>query len=538
MDDSRYTLADFGAVADGVADDTDALRRCFEAVRQGGGGVVTIPPGDYRVDGAPPIPLCSRTIVRAHGARFRLPEELGDGARLVLFCGEDVSDFTWEGGAFYGHCFDYRRPANTWAPNANTRMLVFSTTPGGRCANLTFRDLHGERVAGAVINVQGAPETGSESAVHTFAENISVRDCRLLDCGKFMWDYGLLWQRLVFAAEYTPAEVDLAWSHFRQDLVRRELRLRDGDDRVSFANTAAPIVVSAHAGADQAVCFFGRRLPANVVRGRKYHVVASAPDYIKVAEQPGGEPLRFVGAGDEVGLIVNLSQAFYHLYVPIGAGPGKGGLDLVCCRTTAVTGCTLSALGDTMHIQRCHNNVFAGNQITGSRMGAFFLAEYCRNSTVTGNTVDGTNGSRVMSIEKSNEDVTVVGNTFRNGGRGSWINQPRNVIFQGNVFVNNTTKCERDPRRGRRSFETGDYERYSEIYFTLHQPGGSYGPVILKDNLFVSGPECRQVLEFGPQGHELLIDGNVFAGTARTIAVDPSCTGVRFGLNPGLETGP
>ena len=105
-----------------------------------------------------------------------------------------------------------------------------------------------------------------------------------------------------------------------------------------------------------------------------------------------------------------------------------------------------------MHIQKCRDVVFANNHILGSRMGAFFLAEYCTNATVTGNTVDGTNGSRVMSVEKSCADVTITGNTFRGGGRGSWINQPTNFVLADNVFVNNTTKCERDPKRGRRSF--------------------------------------------------------------------------------------
>ena len=102
----------------------------------------------------------------------------------------------------------------------------------------------------------------------------------------------------------------------------------------------------------------------------------------------------------------------------------------------------LSALGDTMHIQRCRDIVFADNHIIGSRMGAFFLAEFCRNATVTGNLIDGTNGSRVMSVEKSCEDITITGNTFRNGGRGSWINQPKNFILANNIFVNNTTKGE------------------------------------------------------------------------------------------------
>jgi phosphoribosylanthranilate isomerase len=42
-------------------------------------------------------------------------------------------------------------------------------------------------------------------------------------------------------------------------------------------------------------------------------------------------------------------------------------------------------------------------------MGAFFIAQFCKNVTVSCNTVLGTNGSRVMSVEKSTEDITIVG---------------------------------------------------------------------------------------------------------------------------------
>ncbi len=136
-------------------------------------------------------------------------------------------------------------------------------------------------------------------------------------------------------------------------------------------------------------------------------------------------------------------------------GPGKGSIDLAGCKNKSVTGCKLSSLGDAMHIHSSHNNTFSNNHITRSRMRAFFLSEFCKNSTITGNTVDGTNGSRIMTIEKSNEDVVVIGNTFRNGGRGSWINQPKNLIITNNISINNTTKGEQDPWRRRRDYKTG-----------------------------------------------------------------------------------
>ena len=113
------------------------------------GGTVTIPPGDYYLDGTEPISLASRTTVFAYGASFHLPEKLGDQARAVVFAGENVSDFRWFGGHFVGRVFDPDRTDNSWEPNANTRGIVITTTSGGQTANLTFRDVRSDGMAGA-----------------------------------------------------------------------------------------------------------------------------------------------------------------------------------------------------------------------------------------------------------------------------------------------------------------------------------------------------------------------------------------------------
>jgi hypothetical protein len=65
-------------------------------------GVVTIPAGDYLLEGTQTIPLRSNTTVMAHGARFILPETLPDQARVVLFAGENIAHFAWHGGEFIG----------------------------------------------------------------------------------------------------------------------------------------------------------------------------------------------------------------------------------------------------------------------------------------------------------------------------------------------------------------------------------------------------------------------------------------------------
>lgn len=522
------------------ADDAAKISACLTQAA-GHGGIVTIPPGDYELDGTTPLKLSSGMTVSAYGARFHLPKTLGDKMRVVLFSGENVSDFRWFGGHFAGTVFDPAKRDNSWEPNVNTQGILITTTPGGRTENLTFRDITSDGLAGAAITVLGAAKKDSDRETDTFARNVSVENCTLERSGKFMWDYGYLWQITVWPEDYNEAERAMAAKYFRQDLVRGPVRMKAGDDRVFFDNTKSLPVTQKREGADadrghDTVCLFGDALPSNLVRGRHYFVVESTPEFIRIADKLGGEAVKFArDAGPQTRLISHLFQAHLALYAPAGSGPGKGALDLVGCENVIVRGCRLSALGDTMHIQKSHGIVFANNHITGSRMGAFFLAEYCKNATIMGNTVDGSNGSRVMSVEKSCEDVTIVGNTFRNGGRGSWINQPRNFVLADNVFVNNTTKCERDARRGRRSFLTGDYERYAELYFTTHEPGGRYGNVTVRGNIFTSGPNAEHAITFAPGGDTILVTDNIFSGPVRDIPTSTGCEGVMIRDNVGLE---
>jgi Periplasmic copper-binding protein (NosD) len=521
-----YNLATYDPPTDGKADATAALAACFRDAAKTGGTVV-IPPGDYALAGKAPIALASRLDVIAAGARFHLPEKLGDRARVDCFVGRDLVDFRWTGGAFLGHCFDLRAEANAWEPNVGTRGIVVTTSAGGVTDRLAFRDIASDHLAGAAITVTGALKAGSESEVTTFAENVTVESCNLIDTGKFMWDYGFLWQILLWPEDFTKAERTLAEKYFDHSLIRDSIRMADGDDRVYFGNAKRPVPISRGDGPGDMVCFYGDKLPDNVVRGKGYYVVESHPDHIKIAEKFRGEPIRFAGsAGPAAKMIADLQRAFGGLYAPLGSAPGKGAFDLVGCRGVRVTGCRISALGDAMHIQRSRNVVFANNQILGARMGAFFLAEFCKNAVITGNTVDGTNGSRVVSVEKSCEDVVIVGNTFRGGGRGSWINQPKNLVIAGNIFVNNTTKCEHDPKRGRRTWKTGDYESYAELYVTTYEAGGRYDSVIVRDNIFDVGKEASAALSFAKNGSRIVVTGNILKGPVRTIQVDDGCKDV------------
>ncbi len=526
-------------VASTEADDTHKLRALFMEAPEH--SVLTIPPGDYRLDGRQPIELKSNLTVKAHGARFRMPISLEEQAQIVLFRGENIRNFRWEGGYFEGNVFDPAQSKNTWPPNANTRAILISTANEGESGDLTFSEISSKGLAGAAITVLGAPQAGSDRDIARFARNVTVHNCTLERTGKFMWDYGFLWQIMVWPEEFSEEQQAMAQKYFRNDLVCSELRIEANDDRIFFDNKKPlPVSVPRHGlEADrgyESVCFFGSGLPRNIAKGRQYFVVESQPEFIRISEAVGGPTIQFTErAGADAKLITNLFHSHLALYAPKGSGPGKGAIDLVGCKNVIVQGCRLSALGDTMHIQKCDGVVFNGNHITGSRMGAFFLAEFCKNASITGNTVDGTNGSRVISVEKSCEDVVISGNTFRGGGRGSWINQPRNFILSNNIFVNNTTKCEHDPKFGRRTFLTGDYEQYAELYFTTYEPNGTYGNVIVEGNLFLSGPNALHVITFAPGGDGVQVINNTFEGPVKTLPEPQGCTRVSIRDNQGLQ---
>ena len=494
-------------------------------------GVVTIPAGDYHLDGIQPVRLTSNTTVMAYGARFILPERLPDKARVVLFTGENIAHFAWHGGEFIGHVFDPAKKQNSWEPNANTKGIEITTTKTGGTHDILFRDVKANGMAAAVIGVHGLSK--GESEVIAYAERVAMESCTLLRSGKFMWDYGYLWQIMTFPEAYESWEVERAKKYFRTDLMRD---VTFSGEMVKLDNSVKPIAVSQNDEPSQALTFMGEKLPKNLVRGLQYFVVESTLTHIKIAEKPNGTPIRFENDGSG-SLAFNIQANYLAAYAPTGSGTGKGAFDITSARDVCVTGCQLSATGDTMHIQKCRNIVFANNQILGSRMGAFFLAEFCQNATITGNLVDGTNGSRVISVEKSCTDVTMTGNTFRNGGRGAWINQPVNFIMTGNVFINNTTKNEPDMRRGRIAFQTAKPGRFPELYFTLYEPGATYGPIIVKDNIFILGDSTpAEAVTFAPNGHDLVFTGNTFQNKAAIIIVDPSCKNALIKDNQGAAT--
>lgn len=66
------------------------------------------------------------------------------------------------------------------------------------------------RRGSAVITVLGGEKEGSDREIETYARNVTIENCTLTRSGKFMWDYGYLWQITVWPES----------NYFRNDLIR------------------------------------------------------------------------------------------------------------------------------------------------------------------------------------------------------------------------------------------------------------------------------------------------------------------------------
>ena len=281
-------------LTDFLKDDIEsAFRECFAAAQKAGTPVkIVIAPGEYTFAPQTPIGLFSGLTVEAEGARFIWQQHWTGPVHRIMFYGENICNFTWDGGRFEGYVYDVPPAVSTWAPECCARCIVIETTPGGKTENLCFRNIEGENCSGSVVSVYGAmwhPEK-------TRARNIEVCSCRFKRCGKFMWDYGYLWEKLVFADLFTPAEVALGERYAAPE--HRSGEVRFYGDHICVEKM--PPFKKEERHPFDTIAFYGENLPPEIRRGKCYFILDMEDGKITFSDIPGGEPsghLRHCMAG-------------------------------------------------------------------------------------------------------------------------------------------------------------------------------------------------------------------------------------------------
>lgn len=523
-------LSEFHPYADGKTNDFTAFLKCFERAKDEE-SIIVIEAGKYLIDGEYSIPLYTNLTVVATDAEFIFPRALGDKHHRVMFCGKNISNFTWTGGLFRGFVYNPVQSMTLWEPSANTKCIEIVRTPDGESKNIRVEKVHSVDVGGAVVHISGTFEEDTWKRYPVY--NVDINGCTFENSGKFMWDYGYLWQRIVFPEFHSESEVLNAYKYMPVELMSGEVSFSHKNSEICVDNMPEGIERES-----DTVCFFGN-VPRELKKGCCYYIrslrKSGTITYITVSETPNGMPISsFSESGKCCRLFRNLYTVHHEMYCPKGAGLGKGPMDLSVCDSVKVIDCRMNASGDSMHIDKSYNVIVSGNHITGSRMGAFYIAQYCKNVTVTANTVLGTNGSRVLSVERSTEDISIVGNTFSGGGRGVWINQPYNIIMSDNIFSLNTNKCTPNPHIGRLTPNSGKYEYYPEIYFTTWQKNANYGAVIMRSNIIKTSPYCSAAVAFHDGGKEIVFESNVIQGEKRDIYVGKCCEMPHMSGNIGI----
>lgn len=76
---------DFGAVGDGVTDDTAAIQAAFNAIKSIGGGTLYFPPGTYKITSQITLDFMPMYIVRGAGGKINTPSTLDEVGRSSQF---------------------------------------------------------------------------------------------------------------------------------------------------------------------------------------------------------------------------------------------------------------------------------------------------------------------------------------------------------------------------------------------------------------------------------------------------------------------
>lgn len=484
-------------------DHTPAFQRCFAEAQEAGGSIL-IPPGDYLLLGT--VPLFSHLQIEATGARMHFSKTLPQH-RATMFYGEEIRDLSWHGGCFLGYVYDPTRGENLWEPHAES--VAIRIKGGG---GISLSQVNGKDLAGCVFFAEGTEEAP--------LEDIHLSEMHTENCGRFMWDYGYLWQRITYPEYHTKEEVANAYRYLPEEYYSAPLSVKNGRLSSKRMPTAAP--------EDDTVSFFGDGIPSPLKKG-KFYYAEEGEGGLLVREALDGDPILLPEGDYTFQLFRGLYRSYHMMYAPKGGGVSKGGMDIRFAKGVFMKSCVLSASGDAMHFHHCHGGEISHCQLTGARMGAMFLSAGCSDFTVSHNRVEGGNCSRILTVESGGKNILIEDNLFTGGGRGTWIDTPQGITLRRNVFEHNTGKSTPNPKVGRLSPTEGEYEKYAEIYFTTRTQGAVFRDILMEENTVLTGEGCTAAVVCLSHGKGITLRNNRILGEAPYLYFSPECEDLTLG---------
>lgn len=522
-----YNLFDYGAINDGATDVQRVLRSLFQTLASvSGAKTVIIPPGQYRMAAGAPVVVPNDLTVVATGAEFTFPTSLNGSGTASIFTGVDVQNFTWIGGKFTGYVFDPFKAGgyatNAWTPTQGVRTFFFTSSVTG-CSNLRWSNVDALNTGLAVVCVKGKSDTNwptvaeDVSASMTpvtllWSDNITLENCRFINCGQRLWDYGWLWQILTRESQYSADLIAMANQYIIASSNIGTFTWANGSQDILFNNSPTKIPLGTVDSASQYITVGGPDgiLPGNVNRGSKLYCVYSDATKIRLSTTHlGGAITASSSSGAGARLFYNITACYSDMLMPTGAADiERGAFCFVDCSNVKIIDTTWSAPGDSMLMLRCNGVVISGCLMKGSIMGGLF---FCRvtNASVSGNTIDGTNCSHAVSIEYSS-NVSLSGNSFPGGGRGALFIVSDHISIVGNSWYKNNTKNYNNYTEGRLYVGTGFPSWNASPFFQID---GAWSDFTFTGNVVVTSiVNPAPTFQFNGSGSRMLLKDNVFSG--------------------------
>lgn len=506
-------------VGDGVTDDLMNIKAMFAQVSAySGPRKVIFEEGTYLLGLTNFITLPSNCTVDATAAKFVIPAAMPTNAfnypRNRIFITGGISNFVWQGGSFEGSVFDKYSALGTnqgYRPEMEVPLFLFNTTSVTNTpSNVSITGLRMKNWPGNALRFYGSPGVfGLEGFVTTaYASNLVVSDCVFDNVGGFQFDYGWQWQVLTFDTNYSASTIQIADAYMPAASKIGAVTMASGTSLVAFDNDPTLVPIAPSDARDHVVTFYGTTLPSNITRGLQYFVVGSSASGIQVSATFGGPAITFASSSSGAKMLFNMTKAWYEALGEPGVFSGT--VAVYDAQNVRYTDNYQRSPGDGHQFWRTTRGVMSGNTINSAAMGALFLADQCSDWSVTGNTVDGSFGSRTISCEFGSTNIVFSGNTFRGGGRGVWINRPMRLVMSNNTFDRMNLKTTPDWFNGRITFITGTWEQFASIYVTSRD-GTPFGSISFTGNIMNSELAATAFSLFAT-GTNLVFANNTFTG--------------------------
>lgn len=374
---SIYNVKQFGAVGNGVANDTSAIQSCFDFIDTQGGGAVWFPPGTYMISASEGVRVGGRSLVQGVKGKSILKRIAATGSKIIMVA------------------YNY---------------ALSGTAPSQSVSNVTIRDL-------SFYGDAGAAGTNDSQYLHGLdvrkAKNVLVEGCEFRDCP----GDGIIVRHQCQDVTIVNNTFDgsVGWARTRSQFptaatVRNAISVLGVDKITIRNNTIIDWGLAAAIDFEQDDSSLGNLDNVTIDNN---HMTSSTLHFrgIQIAPQPGGLTTDRTGKNIHITNNTVLNTSDFGIYVSPRTTTGT-----LLYEDVVIQGNIVKNTYSAIVCQGIGRLTVANNSISGTTVNPTarcIRVTDCRDNTTINNNIIGQ--SNFTKIEVNNSQATVVKNVSVNG---------------------------------------------------------------------------------------------------------------------------